>query len=146
MWQPQCTKTKTKYKIQKVLRFPIIIVWEILSNLHEIQKVLRFPIIFERSYLICMVLSTNRLYLTTSYPIYRINEYLGSINFYCIKMYLDGVLTLIITGWCYNIHIMILYMQFLLEWSRINNELILAKGFTWTSWMDRTRRIMVSEI
>ena len=73
--------------------------------------------LFGSSYQICMIITRTSLYLTTSWPIYQFNEYLGSINFYRLTMCLNVVLALIIIGYCYNMNIMILNMQFLLEWS-----------------------------
>ena len=97
LWQPKCTKTKTRYK-----KFFIFLLC-----------------LFGSSYQICMIITRTSLYLTTSWPIYHLNEYLGSINFYSFTMHLDGVLDLIIIGYCYNMHIMIINMKFLLEWSHI---------------------------
>ena len=97
MWQPTCTKTKTKYR--KIFIFLLCF--------------------FESSYLIWMWLHTKSLYLTTSCPIYSLDKYLGYIIFYHIIMYLDGVLALIIIEYCYNMHIMMLNLEFLLEWSHI---------------------------
>ena len=67
---------------------------------YQIQKVLHFILVSEISYLICMGLPTKKLYLTTSWPIYSLNEYLGSINLYHLTMPRYYVLVLLLIGHC----------------------------------------------
>ena len=53
----------------------------------KIQKFFIFFLcFFGSSYLICMGIPTTSLYLTTSWPIYILNEYLSSINLYHLKL------------------------------------------------------------
>ena len=65
---------KNRNKIQKVPHFLPESICEVLSNLYWTNYKI--------------------LHLTTPWPIYRLNEYLGSIDLYLIPMHLDGVLAL----------------------------------------------------
>ena len=117
---------------------------KVYKNKNKIQKFFIFLFCFlGSSYLICMGIPTTSLYLTNSWPIYHLNEYLGYINFYSFTMHLYGVLDLIIIGYCYNMHIMIINMKFLLEWSHIMIECELRDAIS-NIWKLEMRHLLLA--